>query len=53
MAAEPPKMVIKLPPRLTVNEIRDMAFTIKSQNEEGSKKKPESMSSLFSTMFAA
>jgi hypothetical protein len=48
-------MVIKLPPRLTVNEIKEMAFTIKSQYEGGeSKKKPGNVvGSIFSTMFGA
>jgi hypothetical protein len=44
-------MVIKIPARLTVNEIREMAFSVKSQQDEGSKKKPANMGSLFSSVF--
>jgi hypothetical protein len=45
-------MVIKLPPRLTVNEIREMAYSHKSQQDEDSKKKPAAtMGNLFSSVF--
>lgn len=42
-------MVIRLPPRLTANEIKEIAFTVK--NDTDSKNKPNSMSGLFSCIF--
>ena len=48
---QPPKMVIKLPPRLTTNEIKELAFTIKSEKEDQSKQKPSSIGGLFSSVF--